>query len=228
MEFNDINWEIEEDILCLDLYLNRDYKDKDEIIKLVEILNELNFPKTDLKDFRDVDSVKLKLLNFQNLDNNINDSNILDKNIWDFFNDKKDYLSKISNAIKKSQKDLNKIRREESFDAVFIEGKTLYKMHRIKEKNNKLIERKKEEAIKNNNLSCEICGFNFEKTYGKIGRNFIEFHNTKPISYYGDENSSNYNEKIVLVCSNCHSMLHRQMFNIGIKELKNIVKENKI
>ena len=57
-------------------------------------------------------------------------------------------------------------------------------------------------------LYCELCGFSFEKTYGELGKNFIEVHHYKPISYF-KENEITCIENLKIVCSNCHRMIHK-------------------
>ena len=96
-------------------------------------------------------------------------------------------------------------------DEGFIEGKEILRKHIIRERNHAL----KTETIKNfkckhnNKLYCEICGFNFLEKYGEIGKDFIEVHHTKPISEM-KENERTKIKDIVLLCSNCHSMIHRK------------------
>jgi len=57
--------------------------------------------------------------------------------------------------------------------------------------------------------SCAVCGFNFEKTYGEIGKNFIHVHHLKPLSEIGAEYVVNPVKDMCPVCPNCHAMLHR-------------------
>lgn len=57
--------------------------------------------------------------------------------------------------------------------------------------------------------SCQICGLNFEKTYGQIGRNYIHVHHLTPVSQMGDDYVVNPIEDMIPVCPNCHAMLHR-------------------
>lgn len=53
-----------------------------------------------------------------------------------------------------------------------------------RERNPKVIQRAKEKFIQEHNgpLYCEICGFDFYKTYGELGGDFIEGHHTLPVS----------------------------------------------
>lgn len=60
---------------------------------------------------------------------------------------------------------------------------------------------------------CECCGFNFSKTYGEIGDGYIEVHHLEPISTTSGIHPVDYQTKLVPLCSNCHSMIHRNKEN---------------
>ena len=49
---------------------------------------------------------------------------------------------------------------------------------------------------------------NFEQTYGELGKDFIEVHHLHPVSQ--GERKVNPIEDLIPLCSNCHSMIHRQ------------------
>ena len=60
---------------------------------------------------------------------------------------------------------------------------------------------------------CKVCGFDFEKTYGEIGKNFIEVHHIESVTTLAEKEGyagTNPERDLVPVCSNCHSMLHRR------------------
>lgn len=82
------------------------------------------------------------------------------------------------------------------------------KMHKIIERNRKIVEQKKRLAVRNGTLHCEVCQFDFEKKYSTIGKNFIECHHKVPIAVGGIVTTTV--ESLALVCSNCHRMLHRK------------------
>lgn len=83
----------------------------------------------------------------------------------------------------------------------------------------------REQAIKIHGLSCMACGFNFLKTYGERGRGFIHVHHVKPLSTTG-ECIINPNIDLVVLCPNCHSMVHRNKNQIlTVDELKNLIKK---
>jgi 5-methylcytosine-specific restriction protein A len=59
--------------------------------------------------------------------------------------------------------------------------------------------------------TCMVCGFNFRETYGEIGEGFIEAHHLTPFSeLQGRPTRLDPAVDFVVVCPNCHRMLHRE------------------
>lgn len=112
-----------------------------------------------------------------------------------------------------------------SDDEGFIEGKTILRKHLSKERNHslKIAAIKQFKKLNNNELYCEICGFNFEQKYGEIGKDFIEIHHTKPVSEMKD-NEKTKMEDVVLICSNCHSMIHRKRPWLTKSQISKLIK----
>ena len=82
------------------------------------------------------------------------------------------------------------------------------------------------ECLEYYGYTCRVCGFDFEKQYGNIGRNFIEVHHITEISSYsGEKHKIDHINDFIPVCSNCHSMLHRTRPTLSIDELKRFLKE---
>lgn len=107
-------------------------------------------------------------------------------------------------------------------DIEFPEGKKMLRKHIVRERNPKLIRLAKEKFIRENGkLFCEVCDFDFEKEYGELGKGYIEGHHSKPISELKEGEKTKI-EDIVMVCSNCHKMLHRKRPWIGKEELKKL------
>lgn len=84
----------------------------------------------------------------------------------------------------------------------------------------------RQQCIEASGYKCSVCGFDFEKAYGEIGKGFIEVHHTKPLATYDDEHPIPQSELCAL-CSNCHSMVHRKKDVLSIAELKEIVNRMK-
>lgn len=70
---------------------------------------------------------------------------------------------------------------------------------------------------------CNICGFDFEKKYGAIGKRFIHVHHITPVSELGPDYRISPEKDLIPVCPNCHAMLHRRKPPYLPEELKNIM-----
>ena len=81
-------------------------------------------------------------------------------------------------------------------------------------------------AIRIHGCKCSVCGFDFEKTYGALGKNFIEVHHLVPLSSLDEEVKVNPETDLVCLCANCHRMIHRKVNAILTPEqLKHIMVE---
>ncbi len=81
----------------------------------------------------------------------------------------------------------------------------------------------RQECLKIHKCICKVCGFDFEKTYGNLGRGFIHVHHIKPLFEIKKEYKVNPEEDLVPVCPNCHAMLHRRKEVLSINELKALI-----
>lgn len=101
------------------------------------------------------------------------------------------------------------------------EGTSQYRMHLMRERDKKIVVQKKKNA---KNLSCEICGFSFEKEYGIP---FCEVHHKKPLSKLKKSAKTKITD-LVIVCSNCHRILHHKKDNLlSAEDLKKIIKKQR-
>jgi 5-methylcytosine-specific restriction protein A len=83
-------------------------------------------------------------------------------------------------------------------------------------------ENARREAIKFHGCICKVCGFDFEASYGSIGKNFIHVHHIVPLSSIGKEYVVNPKTDLVPICPNCHAMIHRKTPPFLIEELRAI------
>ena len=82
--------------------------------------------------------------------------------------------------------------------------------------------RKKALAI--HGYDCMACGFNFEERYGSLGEKFLEVHHAVPLAEAG-ERWTNPETDLVVLCSNCHRMVHHQKgVCLSVDELKKHIK----
>jgi len=57
-------------------------------------------------------------------------------------------------------------------------------------------------------LVCDLCGFNFEETYGELDRGYIECHHIEPLVSRNGEPAPTRVGDLALLCANCHCMVH--------------------
>lgn len=102
--------------------------------------------------------------------------------------------------------------------------KKQYRLHFRIERNSSIANKVK--AIKG--YKCEACMFNFVEKYGDLGSGFIEAHHLKPISTLGiGKFEINLKSDFAVLCSNCHSMIHRLQDTSDIGKLTEIINSQK-
>jgi predicted HNH restriction endonuclease len=78
-------------------------------------------------------------------------------------------------------------------------------------------------AIELHGLDCMGCGFNFERCYGALGHDFIEVHHAQALGD-GEIRATDPKTDLVVLCSNCHRMVHRKRFIVlSLDELRALV-----
>jgi 5-methylcytosine-specific restriction protein A len=232
-------WERDEVILALSLYFDENRgtieSSNPKIIELSELLNKIpiHSNRPDEEKFRNPNGVTLKLGNFLALDPNYSGKGMesyskLDEAVFkEYFQNLKE-LKDVAEGIKKitlsSDYSIN-VSSIESDDVEenVREGKVLYKMHKVRERDRKIITKKKAKVLsEKGKLECECCGFDFEKTYGAFGRGFIECHHIVPLNKFNDSKETKL-EDLALVCSNCHRMLHNRISEVTVSDLRQLL-----
>jgi hypothetical protein len=106
------------------------------------------------------------------------------------------------------------------------EGDFKVRSHRQRERSRELVTMAKAVFKKQNQgrLFCEVCDFDFGKTYGAPG--FIEVHHRIPLRDLKPGAKTKLSD-LALVCANCHRMLHRGSPWPAIEELKHSIKAAK-
>ncbi|WP_461868042.1 HNH endonuclease [Faecalimonas sp.] len=81
----------------------------------------------------------------------------------------------------------------------------------------------RQKCIEYHGCKCSICGINFEKVYGEIGKGFIHVHHIVPLNEINEEYIVDYKKDLIPVCPNCHAMLHRKIDGkeLSVKAVKN-------
>lgn len=111
-------------------------------------------------------------------------------------------------------------------DEGFSEGREILRQHIARERNTTLSKKAKERfALEHGRLYCEVCGFDYENVYGALGRNYIEAHHIRPVSTMTDGEKTKI-EDLIMVCANCHRMLHRKRPWLAKESLSELIRHD--
>lgn len=228
------DWTRDELLVALNFYLTHQpkipSKTSPEINVLSSTLRKIN-EELGIKGnekFRNTNSIYMKLMNFRRFDPDYKGEGLSagskeEEVVWKLYADKPDKLKHIVSSIvsfaalpHEEEKLENIIPNIEEAE----EGRLLTRVHVTRERSAALVEKKKKQFKETNGkLFCEVCNFDFEEKYGEHGSDFIECHHTRPVSEYAVGQKTHIRD-LVLVCSNCHRMIHRRSPWLSIEELK--------
>ena len=82
------------------------------------------------------------------------------------------------------------------------------------------------ECVEHHGCVCKICDFDFEKTYGVLGRNFCHVHHISPLSEVGERRAVDPITDLIPVCPNCHAMIHRERPALTPDQVRAILKRD--
>jgi len=78
--------------------------------------------------------------------------------------------------------------------------------------------------------TCQVCEFNYEKVYGKIGHKYIEAHHLTPLSELPPNQTIKLSARddFAVLCANCHSIIHRERKSVlSLQNLREILQTMK-
>ncbi|MFE0042623.1 HNH endonuclease [Streptomyces albireticuli] len=91
--------------------------------------------------------------------------------------------------------------------ATGLEGRLLARWTLARERDPKLRRRKIAHAQRLGQMRCEVCAFDFGRSYGQLGEGYIEVHHVVPLHISGLQETKL--DDLALLCANCHRMCHR-------------------
>lgn len=107
-------------------------------------------------------------------------------------------------------------------DKAYNEGKLIVRTLRERQRNRNLVEDAKARfKALHGSLYCEGCGFNFEDTYGV---DYIEAHHIEQMASYDGERETSIGD-LVMLCSNCHRMVHTRTPPLTLAELQRLIRK---
>ena len=234
-----IDWTTDELILALDQYLSSKGKDlgakHPEIIALSDFLNRLGAVLNTKKGgkFRNPNGVAMKILNFRRHDiqyaatggKGLLKGNQLERPVWDAYSANPGKLAEAVSSIRatvaeyEGRTELSGVEEGDIVEAP--EGKLLTRLHRSRERNRKLVDKAKKIALnKWGRLFCEGCSFDFGEKYGAESAHIIDCHHTKPVSTLPTTGDTTFVKDLVLLCPNCHRVVHSRRPWLSIEKLK--------
>lgn len=109
------------------------------------------------------------------------------------------------------------------------EGKRRMTAHMRLERKTALVAALKKERMDRHDgrLPCEVCGFDFLECYGPVGAGFAEAHHKTSLAESPDDGRITTLDDLAIVCSNCHSMLHRAPEFPSIESIRKRVRRAK-
>ena len=240
------NWTKDELILALHFYKShresRYQQHSPEILNLADEISRVSVALGLSKEpgLRNNNSVYMKMMNFRARDpavkaqgqRGLERGNKLEARLWKFFENRDTDLAHTADAIKASLRyDEFTDGLSETFDDPVMmeaeEGRILSRVHLARERNQSLVQRKKTMFVEQHGrLFCEACKFDFAKVYGKRGEGFIECHHRKPLLEYSQGEKTKMID-LVLLCANCHRMIHSQAPWLTVEDLGNLLGKTK-
>lgn len=230
----DPDWTWDEHVLALELYLSNPAsppgKRSPEVMRLSALLNSLGERRgiARTEKFRNANGVYMKLMNFRRLDPQfqaVGKAGLSrgakgEAAVWEAYRNNPEALNLTANAIRLAIEDFSVELTPASDEYEATEGAIVLRLHRSRERDRALVEKKKAHALATlNSLVCEACDFNFSNAYGDLGVGFIEAHHRKPVSALTLGEKTRLSD-LALVCANCHRMLHRRPGLLSVETLK--------
>lgn len=84
--------------------------------------------------------------------------------------------------------------------------------------------RARDQCVQKFGARCMICGFDFEKMYGAVGKDVIHVHHLEPLSSIGENYIVDPIEDLRPVCPNCHVIIHKRNPPYSLDEVSVMIK----
>jgi 5-methylcytosine-specific restriction enzyme A len=231
------DWRFDELILALDLYLRwrprRRPDDHPDLIELSDVLRRLPIHPDQVRSetFRNPNGVRRKLGDFTDPDPSYTGTGTKGGRgvhlVWAQFADDPEALAaavaRIRASVTEEAPDLSP---EEGEDEA-VEGRILFREHRVRERDPRLARKKKQAALRaRSRITCEVCGIDFQAVYGDLGAGFMECHHTLPLAL-GTVRTTTVDD-LALVCSNCPRVLHKSSPMLTVEQLRALVEKARV
>ncbi len=105
-----------------------------------------------------------------------------------------------------------------------VECRIIERLVRVRGRNPKLRRAKIEWSRREyGSIGCQACFFDFERVYGAQGTDYIDVHHVVPLHFSGEVECTL--DDLILLCANCHAMIHLRSPWLTPSQLKAIVEQ---
>jgi predicted HNH restriction endonuclease len=236
-------WGRDELILALDLYVASGAavpsKSSNEVGALSDLLTAMGraLGRADAETYRNRNGVYMKLMNFRRLDPAFTDQGKIgltrgnkdEETVWQEFANDTSRLVAVANAIRaavlanQESGVLNGTDEPEIQEAE--EGRVLTRIHRVRERDRKLVAACKKQALKIfGKLTCAACDFDFLATYGPVAQGLVEVHHTKPLHTLVAGSKTKVDD-LALLCANCHRVVHSSRRWLTVEQVRALLQD---
>ncbi|GAA0236216.1 hypothetical protein GCM10009527_035890 [Actinomadura nitritigenes] len=218
------NWVWDEIVLVCDVVADNNWKDSNppdpRVLELSELLQRLPFhsPAVRGRAFRSPSSVGHKMADIatshRNYKGKPKKGGRLAGEVLQAFLDDPERMKSAAKLIRTGIEsgtllNLSPVEDFDDYEVSVPEGRLLLRRHLVRERNRKLRSQKVAQARKTHGeVACEVCGFDFERTYGPDGADYIECHHVVPLHASGETRTKLAD--LALLCANCHRMIHHR------------------
>jgi 5-methylcytosine-specific restriction protein A len=232
------DWTKDETILALNLFLelNQNIPNSNDkrVIELSEILrnNPFHSIETRKPSFRNPTSVNFKLQNIKQVatGKGLENFSKMDKLVWDEYGNNKELVKELAIKIKEGIKIFENENDDEETLEIFNEGRIITALHKRRERNPSLRDKKIKQLEKQNKIYCEICNTKPYINKNNLMYSIFECHHIHLLSDTNEVVTKL--DDIAFLCSNCHKMLHRiiaiEKKWFSVDEIKKYIDDNKI
>ena len=120
------------------------------------------------------------------------------------------------NWFASDEKITSRIPEELPYKATYVEGTSKSITVNAYERNSHA----RRDCLSKFGYKCAVCQFDFEETYGEIGKEYIHVHHKIPLAEIKAEYTIDPVTDLIPVCPNCHAMIHRTEPALSIEDLR--------
>jgi hypothetical protein len=126
----------------------------------------------------------------------------------------------ISTALGVTSSALDAESAPQAAHATYAEGQRRSRESQYFARNPRLVKAAKRRA----DGRCELCGLDARAIHAEIGPAILECHHLDPLSERDGETGSTVLDDVLVVCANCHRMLHSQLDVLSPEELSEVLR----